>query len=173
MTPREAEDFAALWTGAQTAIAAFIRTFVRRRDESDELLQRTAMALVRKYGEYDSRRSFVAWAIGVAKMELLAYRRERASDRHVFDGALVEKIAESHRQLAEGRLPIHELLVQCVGELDGRALEAIRLRYAKQMKTPQIAEAMGLSHGAARMLLTRARATLRHCVEEHSKPIKA
>jgi RNA polymerase sigma-70 factor, ECF subfamily len=173
MTPHETEQFAALWTSAQTAIAAFLRTFVRRRDESDELLQRTAMALVRKYHEYDPQRSFVAWAIGVAKMELLAYRRERALDRHIFDGALVEKIAERHTQLAEGRLPVYDLLVQCVGELDGRALEAIRLKYSKQMKTPQVAEILGLSHGAARMLLTRARTTLRQCVEKHSKAEKA
>jgi RNA polymerase sigma-70 factor, ECF subfamily len=173
MTPQEAEQFAARWTAAQTAIAAFLRSFVRRRDESDELLQRTAMTLVRKYDEYDSQRPFVAWAIGVAKMELLAYRRERASDRHIFDGPSVDRIAERHVQLAEGRLPIYDLLVQCVGELDGRALEAIRLKYAKQMKTPQLAEILGLSHGAARMLLTRARASLRQCIEKHSKSVKA
>jgi RNA polymerase sigma-70 factor, ECF subfamily len=172
MTPQEAETFAALWTAAQAAIAAFLRTFVRRRDESDELLQRTAMTLVRKYHEYDCQRSFVAWAIGVAKMELLAYRRERASDRHVFDGVLVEKIAESHMRLADGRSPVHELLVQCVEELDGRALEAIRLKYGKQMKTLQVAESLDLSYGAARMLLTRARTVLRQCVEKHLKSVK-
>jgi len=173
MTPREAEELAALWTGAQAAVAAFIRTLVRRRDDSEELLQRTAVALVRKHRQYNRHLSFDAWAIGVAKMEVLAYWRQRASDRHVFDGALVEKIAESHRRLAEERLPISELLIQCVGELDGRALEAIRLRYTKQLKTLQIAEAMQLSYGATRMLLTRARNTLRLCVEERLKRVKA
>ena len=49
MTPQEAEELAALWTGAQAAVAAFIRTLVRRRDDSEELLQRTAVALVRKH----------------------------------------------------------------------------------------------------------------------------
>lgn len=167
MTPEEAERLAAWWTGAQTAVAAFIRTLVRRRDESDELLQRTAMIVVRKYQEYDPDRSFVAWAIGIAKLEVLAYWRERGSDRHVFNGFLVERVADSHQRMAEEGLPIYELLTRCIGELDGRAYEAIRLRYAEQMKTPQIAEAMGLSHGAARMLLTRARTSLRGCVHEH------
>jgi RNA polymerase sigma-70 factor, ECF subfamily len=172
MTPQETQEFAVSWTAAQSAVAAFIRTFVRRRDESDELLQRTAMALVQKYAQYDSGRPFVAWAIGVAKTELLTYRREKALDRHLFDAVLVEKIAESHTQLAQTRPMVYDLLVQCVGELDGRALEAIRFKYAKQMKTPQIAATMGLSHGAARMLLTRARATLRLCVERQLKSTK-
>ena len=56
----------------------------------------------------------------------------------------------------------------------GRArVEAIRLRYTKQLKTLQIAEAMQLSYGAARTLLTRARNTLRLCMEERLKRVKA
>jgi len=173
MTPQEAEELAALWTGAHPAIAAFLRTLARHSDESDELLQRTAVALVRKFHEFDRRRSFVAWAIGVAKLETLAFWREKSSDRHVFDNDLVEELAEGYRQIAEERLPIRDFLIQCVAELDGRAHQAIQLRYAKQMNTMEIAEAMGLSPGAVRVLLTRARTSLRLCVEEHLKRQKA
>ena len=110
-----------LWTSAQPAVAAFIRTLVPRWDEADELLQQTATVLVGKFRQYDRRRPFVAWAIGVAKMKLLTYRREKALGRVMFDGALVEQIAEDYRQMAEDRLPIGELLIQCIAELDGRA----------------------------------------------------
>ena len=168
MTPREAEEFTALWTSAQPAVAAFIRTLVPRWDEAEELLQQTATVLVGKFQQYDRRRPFVAWAIGVAKMRLLTFQREKALGRVMFDGALVEQIAEDYRQIAEDRLPIGELLIQCIAELDGRAREAIRLRYAEEMKTPRIAEILGLSHGAARVLLTRVRTTLRLCVEKNS-----
>ena len=102
-------------------------------------------------------------------MKVLTYRREKAMERLVFDGALVEQIAEDYRQLAEDRLPDCDLLIRCIAELEGRAREAIKLRYAEQMKTPRIAETLGLSHGAARVLLTRARTTLRLCVEKYLK----
>ena len=143
MTPQEAEELAALWTVSQTAVAAFIRTLVPRRDESEELLQRTAVTLVRNFQEYDRHRPFVAWAIGVAKIEVLAYWREKASDRHVFDAALVEQLAEGYRRLAEDRSPVRDLLVQCIEELEGRAREAIRLRYAKQMKSCKLPKRWG------------------------------
>ena len=58
MTPQEAEELAALWTGSQTAVAAFIRTLVPRRDESEELLQRTAVTLVRKFQRVQSPSAF-------------------------------------------------------------------------------------------------------------------
>jgi RNA polymerase sigma-70 factor (ECF subfamily) len=164
---------AVLWTGAQTAVAAFIRGLVRRRDECEELLQRTAVTLVRKFDQYDRQRPFVPWAIGVAKYEVLGYWREQDSDRLVFDGKLVEQIADRYCRVAEEGPPMQEMVVDCVAKLDGRAREAIQLRYARRLKSLRIAEIMGLSHGAARMLLSRARTALRVCVEEALKRFKS
>jgi len=166
MKPEEAEELTALWTSTQPVVAAFIRTLVSNLNDSEALLQRTAVTLVRKFPEYDRQRPFSAWAVGVAKFEVLAYWRERSSDRHVFDAALVEQITESYRRLAQDRLPVRELLTQCIGALAGRAREAIRLRYAAQMSTLQLASELNMSHGAARMLLTRARSALRQCMEK-------
>lgn len=173
MTPQESEELAVLWTNAQPAVAAFIRTLVPHGDESDELLQQTAVVLVRKFHEYDRNRSFVGWAIGIAKMKVLGSQRTKALNRVTFDGDLVEQIATDYQQLAEDRLPVRDLLIQCVAELEGRAREAIRLRYAEQMKTPRIAETLGVSHGAARVVLTRARTALRSCVENYLKRSRA
>jgi len=173
MTSEEAEELTALWTSAQPVVAAFLRTLVPRPDEAEELLQQTAVVLVRKFSEYDRSRPFVGWAIGVAKMKVLGYRRDKALERHIFDETLVEQIADDYRQIENELLPVRDLLIQCVSELEGRAREAIRLRYAEQMKTPLIAESLHMSHGAARVLLTRARTTLRLCVEKYLKRIKS
>ena len=73
--------------------------------ESEEVLQRVAVTLVRKYEQYDRGRPFVAWAIGVAKLEALTFLRERGKDRLVFDDALVAGIAESHERAAQDLAP--------------------------------------------------------------------
>lgn len=173
MKPEEAEELTVLWTNAQAVVAAYIRTLVPNLNESEELLQRTAVTLVRKFHEYDRCRPFPAWAVGIAKYEVLAYWRERSTDRHVFDAALLDQITESYRRLAHDRLPVRELLSRCIESLAGRAREAIRLRYASQLTTLQLAEALNMSHGAARMLLTRARTLLRQCVEDGIKRLNA
>jgi RNA polymerase sigma-70 factor (ECF subfamily) len=168
VTPREVEELAANWTGAQRTVAGFVRTLATDFHESEEILQRVAVTLVRKYEQYDRNRSFVAWAIGIAKLEALAFLRERSRDRLVFDDALVAGIAESHERAAQTSAPIPQFLTECIEELDGRSRLAIQLRYGEDLRTAQIASALKISDGAARMLLSRARTLLRRCVEAHA-----
>ena len=101
MQPHQAEQFAALWAASQSTVSAFIRTLVPDYQQADEVVQRVAVTLVRKYDQYDQSRSFAAWAIGVAKFEVLYYRRERATDRHQFGDDIVEQIASRYEALAE------------------------------------------------------------------------
>ena len=137
MTPKEVEDLAAHWTSAQRTVAAFVRSLVTDFHESEEVLQRVAVTLVRKYGQYDPARPFVAWALGVAKLEALMFLRERRSERLVFDDALVARIAESHERAAQEPSPMPQFVSECVEELDGRARQAIQLRYGGNLRTAQ------------------------------------
>jgi RNA polymerase sigma-70 factor (ECF subfamily) len=165
MQPQQAEQFAALWTAAQPTIAAFIRTLLPDYQQADEVLQRVAVTLVRKFDHYDQSRPFAAWAVGVAKYEVLYYRRERATDKHLFGDEIVEQIASRYELLAEEVDPVREALRLCLDQLKGRSKRVIELRYRRGMKSQAIADEMTLSSGAVRMLLCRVRETLRRCIE--------
>ncbi len=165
MTPKEVEEMTVLWTSAQRTVAAFIRTLVANFHDSEEVLQRVAVTLVRKYDQYDASRPFVAWALGFAKLEALAHLRQRGSERLVFDNTVVEQIAETCAEAAQEAWPYARFLGECAEELDGRSRRAIELRYGGNLKTAQIAHQMELSDGAVRMLLSRARTLMRECLE--------
>jgi RNA polymerase sigma-70 factor (ECF subfamily) len=165
MQSQQAEQFAALWTAAQSTVASFIRTLVPDLQQADEVLQRVAVTLVRKFDQYDPGRPFPAWAIGVAKYEVLYFRRERATDKHLFGDDIVERIASRYESFAEDADPVREALSQCLEELKGRSREVIDLRYRSGLKSDAIAHQMDLSPGAVRMLLCRVRETLRGCIE--------
>jgi RNA polymerase sigma-70 factor (ECF subfamily) len=165
MTPTEVEELTARWTSAQRTVAAFVRSLVIDFHESEDVLQRVAVTLVRRYAQYDPSRPFLAWAMGVAKLEVVMFLHQRRSDRLVFDDALIEQIAESHERAARESSSLPQFVSECVEELDGRARQAIQLRYGGDLRTSQIARAMQISDGAARTLLSRARSLLRKCVE--------
>ena len=166
MEPHQAEQFAALWTAAQPTIAAFIRMLIPDYQQADEVLQRVAITLVRKFDQYDTSRPFGAWAVGVAKYEVLYYRRERATDKHLFGDEIIDHIASRYEVLAEDVDPVREALRQCLEQLKGRSKRVIELRYRRGMKSSMIADEMTLSPGAVRMLLCRVRETLRRCIEQ-------
>jgi RNA polymerase sigma-70 factor (ECF subfamily) len=133
---------------------------------AEEVLQRVAVALVRKYDRYDRNRPFVAWAIGMTKFEVLYYRRQQATDKHIFDDELVEKVAESYQELVEEFSPMRDALAKCMKALDGRSRRVLQLRYSDELRTPRIAHEMKLSVGAVRILLWRVRNALKHCMQE-------
>jgi RNA polymerase sigma-70 factor (ECF subfamily) len=173
MNTEQTEQFAMLWVGAQSTIMAFIRSLIPDFQQAEDVLQRVAVTLVRKFDQYDASRPFAAWAIGVAKYEVLYFRREWATDRHVFDDELVDKIALSYQRFADDADPVREALERCVERLDGRSKTAIGLRYANGLSSPAVAEKMRLSPGAVRMLLCRVRQSLRQCIEQRLQDAKA
>jgi RNA polymerase sigma-70 factor (ECF subfamily) len=171
MELHRSEECAALWTAAQPTIAAFIRTLMPDFQQAEEVLQRVAVMLVRKFDEYDPKRPFAAWAIGFAKNEVLYYRRQKATDKLQFDDDLVEKIAITYEQMAVEVDPIRAALGSCVEQLEGRSRRVIELRYGRGLNSKEIATKMELSSGAVRVLLHRVRTALRLCIEKQIREL--
>ena len=165
MNPTDAERLAGLWTKAQPTVLSFIHTLVADRNHADDLLQRTAMACVRKFDTYDPSRSFNAWAIGIARYEVLAWRRSQAKDALVFDDELVERITESYERLSDRGGTIRDALAACLEETTGRGREAIDLFYGQGIKVDVVAARMNSSEGSIRTLLYRTRNALRDCIQ--------
>lgn len=165
MNPADAEKLAALWTNAQPTVRAFVRTVLRRPELVDEVLQETAVEIVRKFREYDQTRPFVPWAIGIARFKLLGFRRQRATDRHVFDDELVGQIAGQYSRQLDYSESVSRYLNECRKEITGPGRRVIELYYGGHMSTADVGKALDMPTGTIRSLLTRARAALRKCIE--------
>ena len=171
MHSADAEKLAQLWTASQSEVAAFVRALVRDATEADDVLQQVAVQLVRNFDRYDPLRPFTAWAIGIAKNEVLAWRRKLATDRHVFSDSIVELVAAGFENSAlensaEDDGPRRQALSECYDEaLEDRGREAIDMYYQHGLKSPEIGRRLSISPGAARKLLSRSRELLRKCID--------
>ena len=163
MRPSDAEKLAVLWTSAHAEVAAFLRSVIDAGDVPD-VLQQVAVKLVRNFDAYDQDRPFVPWAIGIAKNEVLAWRRMQATDRHRFSDDVVQLIADAFTQSSEQDQALEDALQNCLAKLQGRGRKALELHYGQGMKTDVIAATLEMSGGAVRMLLCRARESLRQCI---------
>lgn len=162
----EVDDFTRDWVVAQPRVAAFLKMTTRDQNDVDDLLQKVAVAAFRKYDRYDRSKSFPAWVIGIARNELLMFNRKSARDRLAFDVQMVNDLADRSERLGAQWDDYREALHECLERLSKRSRKAISMRYAESLNAPQIGRLLGVSAGNARILLTRARAALRLCIEK-------
>ena len=99
------DQFLRLYVENEEALRGFVRSLVPTMDQAREVMQETAAVLWRKFEALDSPEDFRRWAFGVAKFEALAFRRDRARDRHVFSDELITMLeaeaAEGAKNLAK------------------------------------------------------------------------
>src|SRR5688572_22119018 len=97
--PLTQEDFVRHLLAAQGALRGFILTYVRDVSRAEDILQDVSVVLWKKYDAYESDRSFLSWALGVARKEILHTHRESARSRLVFDADLFERARQRYELL--------------------------------------------------------------------------
>jgi len=167
------EQFTRHWTEAQPIVAGYINAVVPDFQEAEDLLQEVAVILLRKFPEYDAQRPFVAWAIGMAKREVLASRRSHARSLLCYQADLQERVSEVFEELAPELEERARALRECLRTVRGRAGELLLLRYEESLKPKAIAARVGMAVVAVRVMLSRTRAALRECIERKLKLQKA
>ena len=163
------EQFTRRWTEAQPIVAGYINAVVPDFQEAEDLLQDVAVILLRKFPAYDAQRPFVAWAIGIAKREVLVARRRHARGFLSYQADLLERISEAYEELAPEFEDRSRALRECLRTVRGRAGELLRLRYEESLKPNSIAARVGMAVVAVRVMLSRTRAALRGCIERKLK----
>ncbi len=124
-------EFAVLLRQHQTQLFGYIYSLVRDLDDADDLFQQTSLVLWEKFAQFDAARSFISWACGVARYEVLNFVRSHHRDRLYFSDELNLAMIEAQAALDDERLEERrDALSSCMRKLRER-------------------------HGAARSLLPR------------------
>ncbi len=81
---KQHDHFLRLFMEHEESLRVFVRSLLFSRDEEREVMQEVAIVLWRKFDAGMNSSAFCRWAFGVARMEVLAFRR----DRHAIGTAL-------------------------------------------------------------------------------------
>ncbi len=153
--------------GCQDRLIAHILALVPQRDMAYDIRQEVNLVLWRRRGDYVPGTSFVAWARKVAFFQVLAYRRDRARDRHVFfsEELMVQLAGEEEREDVRVFDARRGALKKCLAKLTDKQRWLIEQRYHSEKSISVLAEVMDQSAGAVATAVYRVRNALRKCVE--------
>ena len=164
------DEFAVLWTKAQRLVAAYIAAAVPSFHDAEDILQEVALVLSRRRNDYDPALPFENWAVGIAKRQIQKHFRKSTTRAPVLlDSSLLEQFSRVYEAMTDELKGRQELLADCLKLVEGRGRRTLEMRYAKNLTGDEIAQQLGISHGAVRILLHRVRETIRDCVDRQQQ----
>jgi RNA polymerase sigma-70 factor, ECF subfamily len=166
--PARHEKFLRLFTASDAALRAYVRTLVPTRDDAAEIMQEISLVLWRKFEEYQGHEDFRRWAFGVARFEVLAWRRDKARDRLVLSEEALTLIAEQMTDDASRLESQRSTLELCLGKLQEDHRSLLRAAYAPGAKLDRLAQESGRTIQSLYKNLQRIRARLLDCVRRHA-----
>ncbi len=159
------EAFVRLFAHHEAELRRFAGSFLPSWGDVDELMQRSALAMWRKFDQFDQGASFIKWACVVTRFEALAYRRKMARDRHVFREDVLELMAEEAAEELNQRSAEQDALESCLLAMPEKQRKFVMLAYTPGVKIKELAEEAGSTSAAFYMRLKRLRRQLMQCVE--------
>ncbi|PQO26593.1 RNA polymerase subunit sigma-70 [Blastopirellula marina] len=159
------EHFLRLFTRDQLRVLAYIRALVHDHAVANDVFQETSLELWRSFATFRRDQEFAAWALGIARHQVLKYWRTRDRDRHVFSEALLAEISTAAIGMASEMEPRQQALDECVGLLSDRQRELIQRFYGENQSAAAIADAWNRSVHAVYKSLKVMRRALLECVE--------
>lgn len=159
------EKFTQCWLESEPAVSAYVFASVPGFHDAEDVVQRIAQELARRFDEYDVNRPFIGWALWIAKSRVIDFYRRQNRTRIVFSDALLRQLADTIVKQADLRSHRREALEACLDELPPRSRRLLDLRYVDELSAADAAREVGTTAGSVRVLLSRARTVLASCIE--------
>jgi RNA polymerase sigma-70 factor (ECF subfamily) len=160
------DEFLGLFIAHQREIFTFILMLVPKAADAEDLLQETATIMWRKFEQFEKGTNFTRWGVAIARNRIMKFWERQRSSWLKFDSELMDKIvpqAESVFGRMEDRM---QALQQCLGKLNERDRELIKLRYDKKTTTKNLAQELGRSIYGLYKTLARIHHVLEKCVQK-------
>ena len=157
-------QFLALFLASEKELFRYISALVPCVADAQDLVQQTALALWRKFGEYDPRQPFTPWACRFALLEVKEFLRRSRKWQALLEGDLADELvrrrASPHADL-DRRLAF---LPGCLDKLPSRQRAVVEGYYYERHSVESLATRTDRSVQAIYKSLQRIRQTLLECV---------
>jgi RNA polymerase sigma-70 factor (ECF subfamily) len=162
-------EFVRLLAEHERRLSAYVHTVIPLWQDAEDVLQNTKLRLWEQFDSFQAGTDFAGWAFTVAGYMVRAHRTHCQRQRVSFNDELLDSISQ-HMSASSESVSMWEdylpALVECVKALNAANRKLLRLFYAGNVRTVDIARDMGQAPPAIRMTLLRIRRSLSACVRK-------
>ncbi|QDT00899.1 sigma-70 family RNA polymerase sigma factor [Adhaeretor mobilis] len=158
-------QFVDILSSNQARMRAYAISMVGNPSDADDLLQNACLTLWEKRDNYDADREFFPWACGFVLIEILRHRRKKATDKLMFDDALVKSLSAEYEKYSYEYDIRREQLHLCLGRLNAKDRNLLNDRYCQNAEPKNISQRRGLPLPTVYGSLSRIRRLLHRCIE--------
>ena len=162
------DEFILELTQVQQRLLSYIYRRVANREQAQEVLQQTNLVLCRKADDFELGTNFNAWAVTVARYQILSHRKNVARERLVFSDEVFSVVDDRGEESL-----FHEerkrILRFCYGKLSQVNQELMKLRYQDGLSFQQVADELNKQISAVKVQVHRIRLNLKKCAQEQLK----
>jgi RNA polymerase sigma-70 factor (ECF subfamily) len=159
------DKFLSLLLPNQKRILGYILTYVPNYTDADDILQNTLSILWKKFDQYEPGTDFLAYAVTIAKYEIMNYYRVCRKSGKLYLGDPVQQVLERESPSIDPHFNTRvEALKECIKKLSADETHLVQLRYEEEMPLSRIGQRLGISPPAALKKLSHIHSRLIRCI---------
>lgn len=158
-----------LYLANERRLYGFIIATVPNWSDVDDLIQKTAMVMWTKFGEFEQGTDFSAWALCIAHYQVLDYRKRKRTDKLRFSISTIDAINEKfvNATANDNLQQRREALQHCLARLTPADRKLVDLRYRPDATIRSVSEYLGRSIHSLYKALNRIHAQLLLCMSRY------
>jgi RNA polymerase sigma-70 factor (ECF subfamily) len=165
MDPHETQDkFVQLLTEVQPRLYSFVFALVSDSEVAADLAQEVSLTLWKNKERFEPESNFAAWAISVARYQVMTWYGTKKRDRVKFDEVLLSQLAQRAEKMKGGFDARKSALNHCIAKLPEHHSRLVKLRYHGGTNIAKPAKLINRSEGAVTQALHRIRVALASCI---------
>lgn len=145
-------------------IWSYIFSIVRDYHLSEDVLQEVCLFLVNSADKYDSSRSFLPWALGVARNKSYEAIRKNQRQGTLLEDNILKKLQETISNINREENVRLEALQKCLSQISEENRDLMTMKYIERFSAEKIAGIINRSRTATFSLLQRIRTSLAGCI---------
>ncbi|MBI9018314.1 MAG: sigma-70 family RNA polymerase sigma factor [Phycisphaerae bacterium] len=159
------QRFMQLYLAHERRLYGFLMSMVPNWADVDELKQEVAAIMWNKFDNFEEGTDFNAWALTIARYQIMNYRKKKKNQRLRFNDEILESIESKAEKATESVDYRSEALHICVDNLKDKEKQLLNLRYEPDHDTAEIANRVSRTVPAVYKALNRIHAKLLECIK--------